>query len=650
LVKVMNNVEPAGSAWPPGGGHAHEHFVQFYESDDFLLNSLSDFIGEGLWAGDACVVVAGGPRRAGLDERLRAAGVDVDAARARGQYVALDSGETLAQFMVGGRPDAGRFTEVIGGVLERAAAGRRATRVFGDMVAHLCGEQNHTAAVGLEGLWNGLRETRPFSLFCAYPLEQFGCTTLAAPFDDLCAAHTRVLPAESYAAATETDERLRTVAFLQQKARSLEAEVAERRRVEESLRALNEQLERELAERGRLLAREQAARAETEAANRLKDEFLANVSHELRTPLTAVLGWTHVLRSGRLDPESTARALDTVERNARAQNQLIEDLLDMSRIITGKLRFDARTVDPVACVEAALDSVRPAAEAKGVRLERSSAAAVGAVSGDPDRLQQVVWNLLTNAIKFTPAGGSVRVTLGGDDARVEIAVSDTGAGIGPEFLPYVFDRFRQADGTTTRAQGGLGLGLAIVRHLVELHGGTVRAESEGEGHGATFTVSLPRLRHAEVGSRNEAADAAFAEGDESASHHPQSAVLSGVRALVVDDEADACELLGVLLRERGAEVSVATTADEALAALERARPHLLISDIGMPGVDGYEFLRRVRRLPPESGGRTPAVALTAYAGSEDRLRALKAGYQMHLPKPVEPAELIAVVASLTNRG
>jgi signal transduction histidine kinase/ActR/RegA family two-component response regulator len=643
LVKVLNNVEPGGA------GLAPEHFVQFYESDEFLLNSLGDFIGEGLWAGDACVVVAGGPRREGLDRRLRAAGLDADAARARGQYISLDAGETLAQFMAGGRPDPRRFTKVVGGVLKRAAAGRRRVRVFGDMVAHLCGEQNHAAAVELEGLWNGLRETQPFSLFCAYPLEQFGCTTLAAPFDELCAAHTRVVPAESYAAAAETDERLRAIALLQQKAHSLEAEVAERRRVEESLRALNEQLGRELAERERLLAREQAARAETEAANRLKDEFLANVSHELRTPLTAVLGWTHVLRSGRLDPESAARALETVERNARAQNQLIEDLLDMSRIITGKLRFDARTVDPVVCIESALDSVRPAAEAKGVCLERGLGVAVGAVSGDPDRLQQVVWNLLTNAIKFTPEGGRVRVTLGGDDARVEIAVSDTGAGIGREFLPYVFDRFRQGDGSTTRAQGGLGLGLAIVRHLVELHGGTVHAASEGEGRGSTFTVLLPHLRNGDGGPRNEAEGVAFAENEESAIGHQQSAILSGVRALVVDDEADACELLGVLLRERGAEVSVATTADEALAALERARPHLLISDIGMPGVDGYEFLRRVRRLPPESGGRTPAVALTAYARSEDRLRALKAGYQMHLPKPVEPDELIAVVASLTSR-
>jgi signal transduction histidine kinase/ActR/RegA family two-component response regulator len=623
-------VNAASKVKAGGVGPAPEHFVQFYESDEFLLNSLGDFIGGGLGDGDACVVVAGGPRREGLDRRLRAAGVDVDAARARGQYVTLDASETLARFMVEGQPDRGRFNEVVGGVLARAAEGRGGMRVFGDMVAHLCSEQNHAAAASLEGLWNDLRATHPFALFCAYPLAEFGCPTLAASFDQLCASHTSVLPAESYAAVEEEGERLRAVALLQQKARSLEAA---------------------LAEQARLLAREQAARASAEEASRLKDEFLANISHELRTPLTAILGWTHVLRGGRLDADSAARALETVERNARMQNQLIDDLLDMSRIITGKLRFDARTVDPAVCVGAALDSVRPAAEAKGVRLEKATGAGRGFVSGDPDRLQQVVWNLLTNAIKFTPEGGRVRVALDGDDARVRVSVSDTGAGIRTEFLPYVFDRFRQADGSTTRAQGGLGLGLAIVRHLVELHGGTVRAESEGEGLGSTFTVTLPKLRSAECGLRiKEDGDAGAGVGsDESAIRTPQSTILSGVRALVVDDELDACELLGVLLRERGAEVSVATTADEALEALERARPHLLISDIGMPGVDGYEFLRRVRCLPPERGGRTPAVALTAYARSEDRLRALQAGYQTHLSKPVEPAELIAVVASLTSR-
>ena len=636
MVQARNNVKSVGAAlahpdW--GAAGESEHFVQFYESEGFLLNSLSGFVGAGLGAGDACVVVAGKSRREGLEEVLRAAGVDVDAAGARGQYVSLDAAETLAQFMVGGAPHPERFEAVIGPVLSRAGAGRRRVRVFGDMVAHLCGEENHAAAVRLERLWNELGKSHPFTLFCAYPLGGFGGAALAAPFGEVCAEHTRVVPAESFAALSDAAERERAITLLQQKARSLEAEIAERRQVEEALRA-------SLAERERLLEREQLARAEAEAANRLKDEFLATVSHELRTPMTAILGWTHVLRGGRLGAAEATRALDTVERNARVQNQLIEDLLDMSRIITGKLRLDARPLDPRTFIGAAVESVRPAAEAKGVRLQEVSGAAAGTVSGDADRLQQVVWNLLTNAIKFTPEGGRIEVHVGAAGAHVEVAVRDTGDGIGRDFLPYVFDRFRQGDQSTTRAHGGLGLGLAIVRHLVELHGGTVHADSDGEGAGATFTVRLPLLKL-------RGADCGLAVEEEPDSQ--QAASLEGLRALVVDDEADTCEMVGVMLRERGAEVSTVTTAAEALAELERSRPHLLISDIGMPGVDGYELMRRVRRLPPAAGGKIPAIALTAYARAEDRLRALRAGYQMHVPKPVEAAELIAVVASLAGR-
>ena len=625
-----------------GAVAARDHFVQFYESDGFLLNSLSDFVGEGLGAGEGCVVLAGRARREGLEDRLRASGVDVDGAGARGQYLSLDAGETLARFMVDGAPEPARFAEVVGGVLARAGRGGRRVRVFGDMVAQLCAESRHPAAVRLERLWNELLGTHPCSLFCAYPVGIFGAAELAGAFGEVCAEHARVEPAESYAGVVDAAERLRAVALLQQKANALEAEVAERRRAEEALRAVRDELEVQLR-------REQAARAEAEAANRLKDEFLATLSHELRTPLTAVLGWTQVLRAGQLDAAGAARALDTVERNARAQSQLVEELLDMSRIITGKLRIDARPVEPSAFVGAAVEAMRPAAEAKGVRLAVDTGEGVGAVSGDADRLRQVVWNLLSNAIKFTGAGGRVELCLKAAGPHVEIAVSDTGEGIAPEFLPHVFDRFRQADGTTTRQHGGLGLGLAIVRHLVELHGGTVTADSPGAGRGSTFTVRLPGLRNAGSGLRREAARH-VAAGRQPAALNPQPTILSGLRVLVVDDEAEACDLLGVMLGQRGAEVTTATTAADALAELERARPHLLISDIGMPGVDGYELMRRVRGLPPERGGRVPAVALTAYARAEDRLRALRAGYQTHVAKPVEPDELIAVVASLSARG
>jgi len=389
------------------------------------------------------------------------------------------------------------------------------------------------------------------------------------------------------------------------------------------------------------------ARKSAEEASRFKDEFLATVSHELRTPLTAVIGWTHILRAGQLDEAGAARALETVERNARAQNQLIEDLLDISRIITGKLRLDVGPIDPVGFLEAAIEAVHPAAEAKGVRLQKVLDTGTGAISGDADRLQQVAWNLLSNAIKFTPKGGRVQLRLERVNSHIEIIVTDTGAGIKPEFLPFVFDRFRQADGSTTRAHGGLGLGLAIVRHLVELHGGTVHADSHGEGMGATFTVTLPQIPVYQRGGEQE--ERVHPRASSSLSPAESDERLDGVRLLVVDDEPDTCEMLRAMLTQRGAEVVVARSAEEALAEIGRSQFDLLISDIGMPGADGYELLSRVRNLPAGVGGRLLAVALTAYARTEDRLRALRAGYQMHVPKPVESAELIAVVSSLAAR-
>jgi PAS domain S-box-containing protein len=401
----------------------------------------------------------------------------------------------------------------------------------------------------------------------------------------------------------------------------------------------------------RLYEATQRARAEAERlyheaqeANRLKDEFLATVSHELRTPLTAILGWAHMLRTGQFTGESAAKAFETIERNARAQAQLIEDLLDVSRIITGKLRIDVRPVDPNSFIEAAVEAVRPAAEAKGVRLQRVMDTGAVSVSGDPVRLQQVIWNLLSNAIKFTPRGGRVQVRLERINSHIEIAVSDTGAGIAPEFLPHVFDRFRQADQKTTRQHGGMGLGLAIVRHLVELHGGTVRAESGGEGKGSTFTVLLPvtAVYPAETARVQPAAR------DTPHSYEcPEK--LDGLRVLVVDDEPDTRELLRAVLGQCGAEVTAVGSASEALSAIEASPPDLLISDIGMPEQDGYDLIRQVRGLPKERGGRVPAIALTAYARADDRLQALRAGYQMHVPKPVEMAELVAVAASLTGR-
>ena len=409
-------------------------------------------------------------------------------------------------------------------------------------------------------------------------------------------------------------------------------DVTERRRTEE--------------EREGLLKRERQARREAEEANRLKDEFLATVSHELRTPLTAILGWSRMLLSGVIDAAGNARALETIDRNARAQAQIIEDILDISRIITGKLRLDIRQVEPGAVIEAAVDAVRPAAEARNVRLQMLLDPQAGPVSGDADRLQQVVWNLLSNAVKFTPKGGRVQVKLERVNSHVEIAVSDTGQGISADFAPFVFDRH----GSTTRRHGGLGLGLAIVRQLVELHGGTVTVASPGEGKGATFTVSLPlSIVHSTsvpVGTTQERVHPKV--GGRVAFDCPP--VLENLRVLVVDDEADARELLTAVLTLCKAEVLTVATAAEALTALERHRPDVLVSDIGMPEVDGFELIRKVRALPREKGGRVPAVALTAYARVEDRMRALSAGYQMHVPKPVEPAELVTVISSLAGWG
>ena len=381
---------------------------------------------------------------------------------------------------------------------------------------------------------------------------------------------------------------------------------------------------------------------EAEAASRAKDQFLATLSHELRTPLNAVVGWAHMLRSGKLDEASTARAIETIDRNARAQSQLISDILDISRIVAGKLRLNVRPVDLTPVVEAALDTVRPSAEAKGIRLGGILDPAAGPVSGDADRLQQVIWNLLANAVKFTPRNGRVQVRLARINSHVEIRVEDSGAGIDPEFVPHVFELFRQRDGSPSRQHGGLGLGLALVKHIVELHGGSVECASPGEGMGAVFSVKLPLMI---LASR----DGGVHPTAETGAAMPPAPSLAGIFVLVVDDDPEALHLIATLLAERGARVRTVASAAEALSALEEERPDVLLSDIEMPGQDGYALMRTIRALPDERGGRIPAAALTAYARAEDRMQALLAGFHLHMPKPVQPAELAAVVASLAGR-
>jgi signal transduction histidine kinase len=391
------------------------------------------------------------------------------------------------------------------------------------------------------------------------------------------------------------------------------------------------------------IAIQNAIFAQEREANRLKDEFLATLSHELRTPLTAIVGWTQLLRMEQLPKEAT-HGLDVIERNVRAQTKLIEDLLDVSRITTGKMRLNLRNVMLAPIISATLDAIRPAAEAKNIELSFDFARDVR-TTGDPDRLQQVIWNLVSNAVKFTPARGKVYVTLDNADSHARIRVVDTGHGIEPEFLGLVFDRFRQADSTTTRSHGGLGLGLTIVRHIVELHGGTVSAHSSGLGKGAAFTVSLPMLIPTILPVSQRGAEPAeiLPPPQRDLSHS-----LGGKRVLLVDDEQDARELVCEILRRSSADVSAAASVREALECVAGSIPDVLVCDLAMPGEDGYSLIRTLRQLPPNLGGQTPAIALTAYARDEDRLRALTAGFQMHLTKPVEPRQLLEAVAHLAQ--
>jgi signal transduction histidine kinase len=414
---------------------------------------------------------------------------------------------------------------------------------------------------------------------------------------------------------------------------ALQAEIVERQRAEE--------------ERLQLLISEQQARAEAEAANHAKDEFLATVSHELRTPLTSILGWTRLLRIREADPTSLARGLETIERNAKSQAKLIEDILDVSRIISGKLRIEVRPINLVSIIDMAIDAVRPAADAKALRIETALDAAVGEVRGDPTRLQQVVWNLLSNAVKFTPNNGEIQIHLTGHGETARLVVSDNGCGISDDFLPYIFDRFSQAERHMTRKHGGLGLGLAIVRHLVEMHGGSIHVESAGEGQGAIFTVDLPLI------SGQQAADGAGAASlaDEVEPAHERQIEswqrLKDLRILLVDDDPDTLQMLTIALEMAGGQVRACQSAGEALDALAAWKADLLVSDIGMPNEDGYALIRKVRALGADLGA-IPAIALTAFAGVADRSRALSAGFQMHVSKPVEPNDLVNLIAQLAS--
>jgi signal transduction histidine kinase/ActR/RegA family two-component response regulator len=630
-----------------------EHLVQFYETDEYLLDSLSSYVRAGVLAGEAAVVVATNPHLNGLEARLLEQGVDIGAAGQTGKYIALDARHTLDQLMDDGVLSPAKFKLLVGSVVSEGIQKGGRLRVFGELVALLCAEGNYEGAIQLEQLWNELAADQKFSLFCGYPLSSFANHVLADEFAHVCATHSRVIPAESYSSLTETDEQRRAILRLQQKAAALESEIAQRAQTEAKLKAAREELEmqvenlRQLHEMTELsLQREQIARSEAEAANRMKDDFLATVSHELRTPLNAIIGWSHMLRSGRLDADSSARAIETIERNAKSQAQLVEDILDVSRVITGKLSLNMGKVDVASTINAAIDSVQLAADSKQIDLRVTLDPSVRQVLGDASRLQQVVWNLLSNAIKFTPAGGRVAVTLERADGNVRLKVNDTGMGITPEFLPYVFDRFRQLDATSTRLHGGLGLGLAIVKHLVELHGGTVAVESPGVGSGSTFTITLPAPVQSPNRKRTKRA-AKMTTSSESIQFRSLPS-LAGLRVLVVDDDLDSLQLMSVLLEGKQAAVQPAASAQEALQTLEWFEPDVFVFDLAMPGQDGYELITKVRKLESKKWNKAPAIALTAHVRVDDRARALSAGFDLFVPKPVEFEELVLAIANLTE--
>ena len=778
-----------------------EHLVQFYDDDGLLVDTLRDFVAEGLKAGGGALVIATADHRIGLEARLRALGLDVDGATATGRFLAVDAAETLARIMVDGAPDEGRFREMARELLGRVG-GNGPTRVFGEMVGLLLSAGNTGATIRLEDLWNELLGERPFRLFCAYPMRQLGGQKLADSVAAICRQHEHVVPAESYPREETPRGRLSAIVALQQQAASLQAEVAERSAVETALRTvqaeleqqvtdlrrlhdmsarltstldlepllrevldavlalqdtrmgllalcdpempltlrvhrgfdeasveeiehvpfgggawgiayterrpvviedtetdpvfapyrdaarragfracqstplftrggdvigvlsvhfaaprrpaeserrlidlyvriaadaienaqLHERLQQELDDRRESLVREHAARAQAEIANRMKDEFLANVSHELRTPLNAVLGWSHILRTGRPDEATVARGVEVIERNAQAQAKLIEDILDASRAISGTLTIVRGPVDLGAVINAATDSVRVAAQSKGIALTVILDPSARHVTGDAGRLQQAVWNVLSNAVKFTHRGGKVEVRLDRSDGHGHIKVTDTGEGIPSDFLPFIFERFRQVDSTITRRHGGLGLGLTIVRHLVELHGGVVRAESAGEGYGTTVVIELPLAE----------------TGDEANAHQTPNSPLRGVQVLVVDDDHDALDMLARLLTDAGAAVRTAASANEAMGLLRWIQPDVLVSDLAMPDEDGYSLIRNVRAAERGTDRETPAVALTAYVRLQDRARAVAAGFNMFVEKPVDPDELISVIGGIVD--
>jgi signal transduction histidine kinase/CheY-like chemotaxis protein len=577
------------------------HAVQFYEHESYLLDSVTDYIGSALASSSAGILIATPPHRDGVAQRLSARGLDVVGAGAQGRYVALDARDTLSRFMVDGWPDPARFDDTIGTLI--AKTNERAPRIhaFGEMVTLLWAEGNVEAAIRLEELWNELATRMPFSLLCAYPIAAFHDTSHAKPFADMSATHSQVIPAESYM-QLQGDAQLRVIAQLQQQAAALEAETIQRRHAEAELRKKMEQLA---------------------DADRRKDEFLAMLGHELRNPLAPVTTALQLMRMHSDEPLRVARARETIERQVEHMTRLIDDLLDVSRITRGKIELRHETVVLSSLVARAVEAARPVIDERGHRLTLDLPDEPVALNGDPARLEQVLANLLNNAAKYTDVGGRVWVRAVVDAGHVVISVKDNGAGLTPAMRDHVFDLFVQGPDVRAYARGGLGIGLTLVRRLVEMHGGTAEVRSDGPGQGSEFIVRLPLGVVSQVAAKSDATGAALA-------------ALPMRRILVVDDNIDAADALAELLRDYGHDVRAVHDGPSAIEQAAIHRPDIVLLDIGMPGFDGYEVARRMRT---ELGLKSTLVALTGYGEARHRRLSREAGFDQHVTKPVDIRKL-----------
>jgi signal transduction histidine kinase/ActR/RegA family two-component response regulator len=590
---------------PDRAQHSSSHLVQFYEEESYLVDTISRLIGDGLEEGSGAVVIATQAHRDAIEERLRARGLDLSAFYEGGRLVSLDAGETLAKILVDEYPNTARFHQVMGSAIAGTndASQRHFTRAFGEMVALLWAEGKREAALRLEALWNELNQTAQFSLCCAYPLNSFSTALDGDYLTRVCAEHSQVIPAESYAALTDSTERQTSIAHLQQKATMLQSEMAVRKQIENELRYKIT----ELAE-----------------ADKRKNEFLAMLGHELRNPLSAVL---NAITAADLDESRRDRAIDIARRQTAQLARLVDDLLDVARITQGRISLRKQPTSVIEVVEQSIEESRAEVETRRQRLIMLAPPDCRALQFDvdPARLEQVISNLIHNASKFTPARGRIEVSVRRQGSEVAIRVRDTGIGIAPEMLPRVFDLFAQGDVAMDRAQGGLGIGLTLVKHLVALHGGKVEAHSDGLGAGSEFEVSLPMLSEP-LKKTTESADR----------------MRGSSRVLIVEDNADAAESMYMLLELLGHNVEVASDGFVALDILAEHTFDVILVDIGLPAMDGYTLAGHIRELPTAKGMRL--VALTGYGQDEDRRRALDAGFDHHLVKPVDIDRLQALIA------